>query len=643
MRGVPKKNVYMVQTSIKYENTLYLPYTVGTLAAFAWSDNTVEEQYTLKGLLCMRDDVVKTTAALENPFLVAFSNYIWNFEYNKALVREIKRRFPQCVIVFGGHNVPPDTSLLVEEPTVDILVHGEGEEAFRDLLSALHTGDDLSAIPNISYRNPNGKTVKTRCEAITRTDFPSPYAAGLFNDILAAHPEIRFSAILETNRGCPYACAFCDWCELTAKVRSLPRDRVLADLSWMAEHEIEFCYCADANFGILARDESFIDALIDLNIRHGFPKKFRVNYAKHNNETVFRINKKLNAHGISKGATISFQSLSPAVLEHIGRKNMSLNKFSELMALYGNAGIPTYSELILGLPGETYESFCDGIGSLLEAGQHASILIYNCELIANSRMADEQYMQKFGIRSVVTPLYLRHDEPDCEDIPEFSRSVTATAAMGEEDWINANLFSVTVQSCHGMGLLRYLAVWLFHEKNIRYQDFYNALIVWSQERADTVLGTQLRFLRGEFEKIAASTGRWSYTNPLFGNVSWPYEEGLYLNLTHRFDAFFQDLTAFLSRYEVEASMLEDLLLYQRSLIKVPGVPSFCIRLRYDFPEYFSGAMYNIYQELKAIPCEVRAVDNAIPEAWKDYAKEYIWFGRKEQRNIHLSVNIQHLP
>ncbi len=105
--------------------------------------------------------------------------------------REIKRLFPSCIIVFGGHNVPPDASVLAEEPAVDILVHGEGEEAFRDILLALHTGSALSTLPNISYRAAGDEPVNTKTVAVTRTDFPSPYAAGLFENILAAHPDIR--------------------------------------------------------------------------------------------------------------------------------------------------------------------------------------------------------------------------------------------------------------------------------------------------------------------------------------------------------------------------------------------------------------------------------------------------------------------
>ena len=632
-----KKNIYMVQTSIRFEDTLYLPYAVGALASFAWNNNTIAENYLLKEILCIRNSIEDTATSLDSPYLIAFSNYIWNFEYNKTLAQRIKKQFPDCLIVFGGHNVSPDTSLLDENDNIDFLVHGEGEEAFRDILLSLHNGCDLDSIPNISYRATNGKTKKTQVSPISLTDFPSPYDAGIFDSIIAQHPEIQFSAILETNRGCPYSCAFCDWCQLTSKVRMLPEKRILGDLIWMSKHKVEFCYCADANFGLFPRDEMIIDKLIKLNTENGYPKKFRVNYAKHNNETVFNINKKLDTYGISKGATISFQSLNPQVLENIGRKNMPLNKFSELMTLYSNAGIPTYSELILGLPGETYDSFCEGIGKLLEAGQHTSVLIYNCELIINSLMADNDYMGKFGIKAAVTPLYLRHDEPDCEEIPEFSKSVIATASMSEREWIDSNLCSLIVQSCHGMGLLRWFAVYLYCEKGVKYQDFYKSLVKWSEDHPYTFVGKEMQFMRGEFKKITENSGLWSYTNKLFGNVSWPYEEGLYLNFVYRFEDFYEDIRHFLAGYEIEKDVFDSLMLYQKSIIKIPGVKSVELSLDYDFPVYFAKAFVNSHEKLKKKKVELGAEDNAIPSEWKDYAKEYIWFGRKEQKNIFAKL------
>jgi len=612
---------------------MYLPYTAGVLAAFAWEDAVIRQNYTLKGIYYLREAIEKTAAGLDAPFLAAFSNYIWNFEYNKALAAQIKTGCPGCKVVFGGHNIPPDNSLLDECAYIDILIHGEGEEAFRDILTALHNGEPLSGIPNISYRDSRGNSVKTQSVRVTRTDFPSPYKAGLFDTMLVEQPGIRFSAVLETNRGCPYGCAFCDWCRLNAKVRELPRERVYGDLEWMSEKKIEFCYCADANFGLLPVDELYVDKLIELNRENGYPQKFRVNYAKHNNDTVFRINEKLNVYGISKGATISFQSLSPQVLENIGRKNMPLEKFAELMARYGSAGIPTYSELILGLPGETYDSFCDGISKLLEAGQHNSIMIYNCELIVNSLMADKAYMEKHGIQTAVTPLYLRHDEPECDAVPEFSRSVTATATMNREEWIRSNLFSITVQSCHGMGLLRCFAVYLYYEKGLLYRDFYQSLVKWMESHPDTATGKELRFMRAEFEKITNNAGLWSYTNEMFGSVSWPYEEGFYLNLVYRIEAFYEDMREFLRGYSIEKGVFDDLLLYQKSLIKIPGVRTLELRLNHDWPGYFGKAFVGSYEPIQKKSVCLRLSDSRLPSSWKDYAKEYIWYGRKEQKNI----------
>ena len=74
---------------------------------------------------------------MDSPAFVGFSNYIWNTQYNLALAKKIKAKFPECVILFGGHNVPPDNSFLEKYPFIDFLIHAEGEEAFRSLLLEL--------------------------------------------------------------------------------------------------------------------------------------------------------------------------------------------------------------------------------------------------------------------------------------------------------------------------------------------------------------------------------------------------------------------------------------------------------------------------------------------------------------------------
>ena len=155
------KNVYMVQASQTYGGSIfksaYLPYAAGLLVAYAWTDEVVKKEYCFKRFIFTREDVETAASSLENPAVIGFSNYIWNTEYNKVLAKRVKELYPECVIIFGGHNVPPDTSFLEDYDYIDFLIHGEGEEAFLSLLVELTKAQpDFSSVPNLSFRNENG-------------------------------------------------------------------------------------------------------------------------------------------------------------------------------------------------------------------------------------------------------------------------------------------------------------------------------------------------------------------------------------------------------------------------------------------------------------------------------------------------------
>ena len=111
------KNVYFVQVDVSAtfnHQSAYLPYTAGVLAAAAWESEIVKENFAFKDFIFLREDVAGVAARLDNPCIVAFSCYSWNTEYNKALANEIKKLFPSCINIFGGHNVPDDFTMLEE-------------------------------------------------------------------------------------------------------------------------------------------------------------------------------------------------------------------------------------------------------------------------------------------------------------------------------------------------------------------------------------------------------------------------------------------------------------------------------------------------------------------------------------------------
>ena len=94
------------------------------------------------------------------------------------------------------------------------------------------------------------------------------------------------------------------------------------------------------------------------------------------------------------------QTLNDEALKNIGRKNLNHERLCEEIIRYNSLDIPTYTEIILGIPGETYDSFCEGMNKLLKAGQHNSIIVFNCELLLNSPMGQKETIEKFKIKSV---------------------------------------------------------------------------------------------------------------------------------------------------------------------------------------------------------------------------------------------------
>ena len=646
MKQTRKKNVYMVQVDLAYgenDKAVYLPYAIGLLVAYAWQKADIKEHYNLGGFIFTRDDIDQTIDALESPYLVGFSNYVWNFEYNKLFAERLKIKYPECIIVFGGHNVPPDTSLLNECPFIDILVHGEGEEAFRNLLLALINNDSLLKISNISIRDEGGRPVSSPRIHVScpLEDYPSPYLSGLFDELIEHNSNYVFCAILETSRDCPYLCAFCDWGQLSSKTRRFSKEQVLQEIEWFSEHRIAYIWGADPNFGMFDDDFEIAQALVDARQNTGYPLIFNVNYSKTKADNVFLINKLLNESKMSRGVPLSFQSLSETVLENINRKNMSLAYFAELVAKYKEAGIPAYSELILGLPGETYDSFCRGIGILFEAGQHKTVNIYSFELLCNSSLGSPENIKKYQFETVRIPLIRLHCAPDTEDVTEYSNIVVSNYSMNREGWKRSSLFYNSIQCFHNFGLLRCFAIYLYNEKGIKYEDFYKQLQQWMEQNDNTVCGGIYNKLNSCYNDVLAGKGGLFYSNPVFGHIVWSYSEAMYLDVVLGFEDFYQEIEQFLASFCIEEQIYTDLICYQKSIIKMPHISEQKISLTYDFNNYFQHIYLNEKKALALKPNTTLTRDPKCWDTWIDYARENVWWGRNENRNIITDIETKY--
>ncbi len=625
------KNIYMVQASNTYSGNsfkaAYLPYAVGLLIAYAFTDEKIKSEYDFKRFVFVRDNTDDVVDMLENPAFIGFSNYVWNTQYNLALAKKIKAKYPECIIMFGGHNVPPDTSFLEKYPFIDFLIHGEGEEAFRSLLLELcKDNPDFSDISSLSYRNKD-EIIKNTTETLIKTDYPSPYLTGLFDYIFEENPDMQLDAIIETSRGCPRSCAYCDWGCNNQKIKLYPLERIFAEIDWFAAHKVKFIWGADANFGAYERDNEIVDYFIKVREKTGYPERIRTNYAMNNPERVFDISRKLERFGLSKeGATLSFQSLNPETLEYIGRRNMSLDKFSELIAMYRKEGVTTYSELILGLPGETYESFCEGIGKLLAAGQHRLITVYNCEILPNSPMADPEYMKKHGIKTADIVYLTAHSEAD-KEIQEKTRYVIGTNTMSTEDWIASNVFTCFEESYHHYGILKFIAIYLYYELGIPYEKFYNSIIDFAKADKNSIGYSVYEKLYNFFKSVSLESPMKLYSNELYGDITWIPKNVAHLDTIYRVDAYYDEIRPLLISLGISGEIADELIKYQKTALKMPARNNFKAEFSRNWHEYFTNILADMPATLVEKRNIVRVNNESNPDNWKDYAVESTWFGK----------------
>ena len=627
------KNVYFIQVGFAFDKSVYLPYATGTIVAYCKAQPDIAEHYSFPEIIFRRDDIDCIVNTMDNPFMAAFSTYVWNVEFNKALAKAVKEKYPDCIIVFGGHSVSERMEFFRND-YIDILTLGEGEEVTANLLRTLRDGTDLSDCNGIAFRDSDGSHILTaphRPESVE--DYPSPYLTGVFDSIMEKNPDTIFDTIIETNRGCPYNCAYCDWSN-HKKLRLFPMEKVKGELKWLSDHKIEYCFCADANFGMFDRDEEIAEYIVELNKANGFPKVFRPCYEKNSAERVFRISKALNSRGLDKGATMAYQTLCDDALKNINRRNLTMEHFSDLMTSYTKANIPTYSELILGLPGETAESLCQGLCKLLRAGQHNSISVYYCELLPNAPMCTPDYMKKHKIEPIKVQFNHIHSASGKKDnIPEYSYLVRSTSTLSRDGWVYANLFSICLQCFHSLGLLRYIAIYCYYELGLDYYEFYSRLLDFCLKDSG-LTGKLFREIKRKLD--GSLEGDWNHSNPVFGNVTWFFEEGLFLEMIYNSEEYEKILKNFAGKLGIDSIIFEDLCAFQTNAVKKPSEAEKSFEIKYDFVDYFRNiSNENIFSPTKKKTlCTFRAPKKY--EDWPTFAKETVWYGRRKGATLYTN-------
>lgn len=508
-------------------NAYYLPYSVGTLWAYCDQFKEINSKFELGHYVWRRDQIDRTVELLKDQHVIGFSVYLWNAQYCQALSEKLKQANPDILIVWGGPQPPIEKSNIFEtHPYVDIVVKTEGEISFKSILLNYETRN-FKNIPGILINRLTQCIDTGNAVRINDIDvIPSPYLNGYFDKLMQENPDVLWTGIFETNRGCPYQCTFCDWGSLTySKIKKFNIDRVYAELEWFGKNGIDFIAITDANFGIFPeRDIGIAEKLVEVQQKYHNPKSYTISWAKNQKSEVIEIVKLLMFKGgNTAGLNVSVQSMDENTLDIIKRKNLKMNQIEEVFDECEVAGIPLYTELILGLPGETLESWKENYYKLYAAGNHTGITNYQAQLLENAEMNLTQ-RNLYCLKGTMVYDYLPNYETDETGIDEAIEIVSSTLDLPKEKMLEAQMFSWFQNTFHINGLTTYLSRFLLKHINEQYSDFYDKLYKYVMKD---------KWIRNEHDRISNCYNSWLSTGTLGENVA--DIEGLKIhgwNLTH---------------------------------------------------------------------------------------------------------------
>ena len=452
------------QSGPKHLNAYYLPYSVGVLWSYAKQNERIKNSVSSVEWVFKRDPLNVTVDRLKNCDIVFFSIYVWNKNYCYELAKQLKLSNPNITIVIGGPEIPhTNQNFFKEHPYIDTIVVGEGEQAVNDII--------LSKLDNLAVQQI------VKASRIKDLDFPSPYLDGSFDDLMAQHPDIEWMPTLETDRGCPYKCTFCDWGSLTAsKISKFGLTRVFAELEWFSDKKLPFLTMTNANFGIFKeRDTLIAEKIVELSKTTGYPRGISVSYAKNSNADVFSIVERFKEANIQTGFILSLQTTTESVLENIKRTNMDTNDISEIAEYGRQLQLPIYTEVIMGLPGETVDSWKTNIENVLNSNLHNGIDAFFLQLLENAPMMQD--LNKYNIKTfpAYDMFYETADVKDDTKILEGIQVIESTDTMTNDELFESFLYTWFILGFHVYGISDIIAVYLNKNQKISYSEFYSKL------------------------------------------------------------------------------------------------------------------------------------------------------------------------
>jgi radical SAM superfamily enzyme YgiQ (UPF0313 family) len=434
-------------------------------------------------------DAVLSRLRSERYAVVAATNYVWNTRLSNRYLQIAKALQPDAVTIQGGPHFQLDEADVAAEylrahPSIDYYIHGEGETTMVVLLEKLFGGGGLDAEePGVAYLRDdcylNGGRRERRRDLDT---IPSPHLGGWLDPFISN----GYAPVIETNRGCPFSCTYCNWGSATvSKVNRFSLDRVMEELEYIAKRvrDNDNLTVADANFGILKRDLEIAEKIESLWQKHGYPAHIQLWYTKNSSRRTIEIGQVL---GKKVRFLLAIQSLNEEVLANIKRDNIKLKTYEELTVYAREHSLLTASDIIVGLPGEDLHSVKSNMETLHRRGVE-KVDVFSLMLIPGTELYSKEARRRFGMKTMHRLAQGCIIDVDGDVISETEELVVENNTLSFEDFLILNKYSALSVFWHHSGMGDTISNFARHRGIVEPTMFFEFLE--SQENSpDTVKG-----------------------------------------------------------------------------------------------------------------------------------------------------------
>ena len=345
---------------------IFVPVGVGCLLAACeqagisakYVDEQVEEN--------VLDRIEEILKKMEKPYIFAFSVLTAGFKSAITVSRELKRRYSDSVILFGGIHPTAAPDEVISFDHIDAVIRGEGERPLIEFYRCVKEKRDFTHIDGLTYRT-NGNIVHNNMSSIV--DDLDNYPSFPYHRFTSNKYDLGF---VISSRGCPYRCIFCSNRITTGKKYRYRSARSIVDELDMLYHRYGRRYVLFIDDNFLVSKQRIYDLMDEIKKR-GFHEKMTFNFQARGDNVNYALLRDLYDSGF-RSIFFGLETASEELMKTV-KKGETVAQCVEAVRMAKDIGFHVSATFIYSLPGETHKDRMDCVR--LSNELHLDMVRYN--------------------------------------------------------------------------------------------------------------------------------------------------------------------------------------------------------------------------------------------------------------------------